>query len=139
MNRRWSQAVADLFPETGGWVEASDTGNLKEAAMKMLTALTDWLGTETEARKALEEAMPELLSLLPKRRRGRPKTVSQQRKDEALLCFYDWKVAEGKTIRGVARSVHKLGSGKSVESVERKLHRLLDLRRSTHQKSSSEE
>jgi len=125
----FSQAVKDLFPGSDGWVDASERISPADVAKKMLTALADLLGSETKARHFLADAMPaELLALLPKRRRGRPATALQRRKDDALIQVYDWKAAEGKSVRAVARHVHKLGIGRNAESVERKLHRLLKAR-----------
>lgn len=133
----FSQAVADLFPGSDGWVDASERVSAADVAKKMLTALADLLGSETKARQLLADSMPELLALLPKRNRGRPATALQRRKDDALIQVYDWKAAEGKSVRAVARHVHKLGIGKSAESVERKLHRLLKARHATTGRSST--
>lgn len=133
MNRRrsYSQAVADLFPETGGWVDASEHVRTADAANALLGAIAELVDSETKARAILAD-IPEaavIVALLPARKRGRPATALQRRKDNALIQVYDWKAAEGKSVRAVARYVHKHhGIGKNAESVERKLHRLLKAR-----------
>jgi hypothetical protein len=130
-HRKFSQIVADLLPETGGWVDATQQMSPADAAKALLDALTKLVDSETKARALLAE-IPEaaaIVALLPARRRGRPATSLQQRKDYALLDIYKWKAAEGKSVRAVARYLHKHhGIGKNAESVERKLHRLLNRR-----------
>lgn len=129
--KKFSQAVADLLPGTGGWIDASEPVSPADAAKVLLGALTKLVDSETKARAILGD-IPEaaaIVALLPARKRGRPATSLQRRKDDALLEFYDWKAAEGKSVRAVARYVHKHhGIGKNAESVERKLHRLLKAR-----------
>jgi hypothetical protein len=131
--RRFSHAVADIFPETGGWVDASEHVNPADAANKILTGLANLLGSETKARKLLADAMPaELFVLLPKRLRGRPVIVSTAQRHQAMLDFYDLEMATSRplraSVRAVARKLHECGAGKTDESVERTLHRLLKAR-----------
>lgn len=132
--RSYSQAVADLFPETGGWVDDRERMSFAEAANKLLAAIAQMTGSETKARAILAdipEAAP-IVAVLPARKRGRPATALQRHKDEALLQVYDWEAGtDGKSVRAVARYLHKKHDiGASPESVERKLHRLLKARRS---------
>jgi hypothetical protein len=79
---------------------------------------------ETEARKFIATEAPELAALLPPRKRGRPPIRDKKSRDAALLIYYDLNAQRGKSVREVARSLHKSGEGKSVASVERKLHYL---------------
>lgn len=129
--KKFSQAVGDLLPGTGGWIDASEHLSPAEAAKVLLSALTEWVDSETKARAILAD-IPEaaaIVALLPARKRGRPATALQRRKDDALVEIYDWKAAQGKSVRAVARYAHKShGIGKNAESVERKLHRLLKAR-----------
>jgi hypothetical protein len=131
IRKKFSQAVADLLPGTGGWIDANEHVSPADAAKKLLGAMTELFDSETKARAILAD-IPDaaaIVDLLPARKRGRPATSLQRRKDEALLDVYDWKAAQGKSVRAVARYVHKhYGIGKNAESVERKLHRLLKAR-----------
>ena len=131
IGKKFSQAVADLLPGTGGWIDANEHVSPADAAKKLLSAITKLVDSETKARAILADipAAADIVALLPARKRGRPATSLQRRKDDALLEFYNWKAAQGKSVRTVARYVHKRhGIGKNAESVERKLHRLLKAR-----------
>lgn len=96
---KYSQAVADLFPETGGWVKGGSSMTVPEVIQQLIDSLArhprviamaadrtekarattkdknpkrPHFSAETMARRIIAET-PELRPLLPKRPRGRPK------------------------------------------------------------------
>ncbi len=132
--RRYSQAVADLFPGSDGRVSGAPMSPV-DAAKALLTALAEVAGSETAARAILAD-IPEatqIVALLPARRRGRPRSKKAMLEHMHMLTVHDLKMAAGgprASARGVATLLHeKHGIGKNAETVERTLHRLLAARR----------
>lgn len=124
--KNYSQAVADLLPDSGGWVHSSKRTSPAEAASALLRGLVEMFGSEAKARAVLAD-IPEaavIVALLPARKRGRPATATQRQKDEAIFQVFTLLAAQGRSVRAIARRLHKGGMGASAESVERKLHSL---------------
>lgn len=122
--KQYSLAVADLFHETGSWLDTSKNMSAAEAAAVLLNSLTEYVGTETRARAILAD-IPEaadIVKLLPKRKQRRPKDPVQRRKDAALLDIYQWEKEKGKLVKeivysGTAKRLNEASTAGTVDAI----------------------
>lgn len=130
MRSRYSQTVADLFPETRGMVQARDIP-LAETIEKLFKQIAFQLG-EAEARRILAEAAPQLKGFVPTKR-GR----SQGRRDrliEAELLLED-SIHPKDSAAAIAKRVHGyelVGKGMTVEAMTKRLNRLRKKKQKAH-------
>lgn len=126
--KQYSQAVADLFPETDGYVIRTSTQISAIDALKVLyDRLTGVIGKE-EARNLLTESF----DLSPHRptAKGRQVTLRQRIVDAAWCAFHDkGKAAGASEYEIVRRLCSVLGTGPDqIENVGRRLRRVLKAR-----------